>query len=243
MANEFREWWHELSRNYKSGNPEIISFILIRRTLGVLGISLPAVLYVGARLFAHGCKLQPSISHYYYTNMREVFVGVMWAFSLFLFTYKGYSRLDSWAANLAGLFCLGVAMFPTNFLCGYPCQAKVVYPVETQYHTIIHFTCATLFFLILAAISGFLFTKTNPDEEPTLPKKVRNRIYRVCAIVMALSLAMIGAGFFIFHMSDTNPLVFWCETAALLSFGISWLTKGEMLFPDPPIKERLSTNP
>src|SRR5260221_10785480 len=138
MANGFKEWWHELSKNYKSGNPEIISFILIRRTLGILGISLPAVLYFGSRFFAYGCKLQPSISHYYYTNMREVFVGVLCAFSLFLFTYKGYSRLDSWAANVAGFVWLVVAIFHTYFLSEYPCQVDVVAPITIKFHSIIH---------------------------------------------------------------------------------------------------------
>ncbi|HLZ17782.1 MAG TPA: hypothetical protein VKQ08_12110 [Cyclobacteriaceae bacterium] len=241
MSNELQAWWHELNKN-RSNSPEIISFIAIRRTLGFLGISLPAVLYVGSLLFAQGCILQPSISHYYYTNMREVFVGVLCAFSLFLFTYKGYSRLDSWAANLAGFFCLGVAIFPTNFLSGYPCQVDVVAPITIKSHSTIHFICATIFFLTLAAISYFLFTRTNPDEIPKLPKRIRNGIYKVCAVIMTLSLATIGAGFFIFHMSDTNTLVFCCETAALLSFGISWLTKGEMLFPDPPVKKIISTN-
>lgn len=31
--------------------------------------------------------------------------------------------------------------------------------------------------------------------------------------------------------------VFWAETVALVAFGISWLTKGETIYPDKPKKK------
>jgi hypothetical protein len=127
-------------------------------------------------------------------------------------------------------------------LCGYPCQVNVVAPITLRSHIIIHFTCATTFFLILAAMSYFLFTKTNPGQTPERPKRNRNLLYKICAVVMVVSMATIGAGFFVFNMSDTNVLVFWCETAALVFFGISWLTKGEALFPDAPVQKEISTH-
>jgi hypothetical protein len=163
MATDLKAWWRDLNKNYPSGNTEIITYQVIRRTLGILGLSLPIVLYVGTRLFAHGCVLQPSISHYYYTNMREIFVGVLCAFSLFLFTYKGYSRLDSWAANVAGFFCLGVAMFPTNLLCDFPCQKDVIYPVSIDSHTTVHFICASAFFLTLGSYVIFSFHENQSE--------------------------------------------------------------------------------
>jgi hypothetical protein len=108
----------------------------------------------------------------------------------------------------------------------------VIYPVSIDSHTTVHFICASAFFLTLAAMSFFLFTKTNPKEEPKLPKRIRNGIYRVCGIGIAISISTIGAGFWIFKMSDTNTLTFWCETTSLIFFGTAWLIKGETFFKD-----------
>jgi hypothetical protein len=143
----------------RSATPEVISYRTIRRAIGWLGILLPVALFLSS-LSPDGFTLQPSISHFYYTNMREIFVGVLCAVSLFLFSYKGHSKLDSWAANAAGLFSLGVALFPTNLLEGYPRQARVVPFIDVSFHNVIHFTCAAAFFLTLALMSLFLFTKS-----------------------------------------------------------------------------------
>src|SRR5258706_16476041 len=127
MLSTLKKKFAEASEK-RSADPEIISFQTIRRAVGYLGISLPPALVAGTFLFSSCREIEPTISHYYYTNMREVFVGVLCAVSLFLFTYKGYSRLDSLASNAAGIFILMVAMFPTNFLECNPCQQNVRAP-------------------------------------------------------------------------------------------------------------------
>ena len=155
----------------RSAEPEVISFQTIRRTVGWLGIALPFILVLGSFLFDKGYVIQPSISHYYFTNMREIFVGVLCAVSLFLFTYKGYSRMDGIAANVAGVFSLGVALFPTDVILDYPSQNDVVSFVNLSFHSIIHFTCAGLFFLTLAFMSLFLFTMSkHPDKKDQTPE-------------------------------------------------------------------------
>jgi len=218
----------------RSDTPEIISFQTIRRAVGFLGLLLPAVLVAGTYLFSICRQIEPSISHYYYTSMREVFVGTLCSVSLFLFTYKGYSRLDSLASNAAGFFILLVAIFPTDFLLDNACQQDVRAPIYLPFHKVIHLTSAALFFLTLAAMSYFLFTKSDfPAEQQTPEKKTRNGIYRMCAIVMVLSLVIILFGF-IFDTGNST-LTFWFETLALVSFGVSWLTKGEALFGDKPV--------
>ena len=91
---------------------------------------------------------------------------------------------------------------------------------------------AALLFLTLSYFALFLFTKSGGD--PTPAKLVRNRIYRFCGVVMLACIAGIG----IYHafldhtaLSRLNP-VFWLETFALWSFGISWFIKGETLWTD-----------
>ena len=55
--------------------PEIISYYTMRRAIGVLGITLPLILLAGSFLLGDCKEVQGSISTYYYTNMRNIFVG------------------------------------------------------------------------------------------------------------------------------------------------------------------------
>jgi len=200
-------------------NPQVHSYIALRRTVGWIGILLPFVLMAGNRIFFSGRFPMPNVSMYYFTGMHDVFVGSLCAIALFMFFYKGYDKLDNLAGNLAGFFALGIAFFPTS-------------PGGLDTWTSkVHFMCAGVFFLILAVFSLFLFTRKSPD--PTREKQARNRIYFICGSVMIISLIAILV-FSAFFEEDhrQSTFVFWAETCALLAFGISWLTKGGALYPD-----------
>lgn len=207
--------------------PELIHIQTLRKSIGWLGVSLPFVLWWGGALLA-GTKLQPSISHYYYTHMREVFVGVMCAVSLFLFTYKGYNKLDSYAANAAGFFSLLVAIFPTNLLA-YPGQAAVISVLDWKNHNAIHLISAGLFFITLACMSLFLFTKSDkPKSQWSNQKKYQNFIYKLSGVMMLLCIVLIGLSDRLFDAKEDSQITFALEAVALFFFGFSWLTKGEV---------------
>ena len=160
-----------------------------------------------------------TISLYYHSGMRDVFVGAICSIALFLFFYKGYDRWDNWAANVAGFFALGIALFPTAMQGPQDWVGKM------------HFICAAVFFMILSGIAMFLFRRTKPD--PTKQKVARNKIYLICGLVMILSLAAILIYFSFFNFEKSpSCFVFWAETIALFAFGVSWLTKGGTLYPD-----------
>jgi len=61
------------------------SYLSLRKAVGWIGMSLPFVLMLGVILIFNGNLIQESISHYYYTGMRNVFVGALCAVGLFLF--------------------------------------------------------------------------------------------------------------------------------------------------------------
>jgi small-conductance mechanosensitive channel len=194
------------------------SYIALRKTVGWIGILLPFVLWFGATVVFNE-NPQSTISHYYYTHMRNLFVGSLCAVGLFLFFYAGYDKWDDWAGNLAAVFAIGVAWMPTS-----------EYGVETI--GVLHFVCATLFFLILSAISIFLFTKTHKGKAIEAPKKNRNLVYKLCGYVMIICLLAIIIYVLFFQEQKVTSLIYWAEAIALVAFGISWLTKGGSIFPD-----------
>ena len=203
----------------------VLSYLDLRKAIGILGIALPFVLVVGKFLF-DGPGTQPSISDYYYASMRDVFVGIRCAIGVFLMSYRGYERKGNIAGDLACVFAIGVALFPT---------APELDP--TSIHKLIgllHFSFAAAFFLILAYFCLALFRKSDPTKPMTRRKRMRNKVYATCGgtILASLTLLLIYALFlqhtFVQHLDP----VFWLETITILAFGISWLTKGEAILKD-----------
>lgn len=196
------------------------SYLALRRAVGLIGILLPFTLMLGVSLFFPEDLGSPSISHYYHTGMGDVFVGALCAVALFLYYYIGYDRLDNWAGNAAATFAIGVAWFPTADI-----------GAATSWKSTVHFTCAALFFLILSYFSICRFTKSGGN--PTPKKKVRNKIYVACGIIIIGCL--VAVALYKGLLAASNPIpdfVFWSETLALVAFGVSWLIKGETLFAD-----------
>lgn len=204
------------------GEGDLVSYLTLRRLVGVLGVSMPLIVMVWGFFILSSLRVLPSISDYYSLRTRDVFVGTLFAIGWFLYTYRGYDRQDNVTGNLACVFALGVALFPDD---------------GPGLNPIIHFISATLLFLALAYFSLFLFTKT--DGSPTQRKKVRNSVYRTCGVVMLACILLIGLCYWLgFNFSESTILkpVFWLETFALWAFGFSWFVKGETFWKDlePP---------
>jgi hypothetical protein len=220
----------ELSKdNHKDA--EKISFDILRKWVGILGMILPVILVFGSWAFANCDTLvQPSISHYYYSNMKVFFVGILCAVALFLITYTGYSRLDNILTNIAANLCFGVAIFPTFLESNSGCLQESNTFINRDL-SMVHFFCAGSFFLILALMSIFIFTQSNKKIEGR--KKIRNKIYVFCGVSMIICLVAIGiyAQFFA-EEHKGGSFVFYFETLTLFFFGISWLTKAEVIAGD-----------
>ena len=213
-----------------TGNPVstlVMAYISLRRAIGILGVLLPLILSLGAvALFKTG--LQHSISSYYYTGMRDVFVGTLCAIGVFLLSYKGYERKDDWAGNVACLFAGCVALLPTT-------PAGMTTALEKTIGTL-HLVFAALFFLVLAYFSLHLFTKTDETKTPTSRKRWRNRVYRVCGYTILAAIALmvllaIQNPQLKADLQGYNP-IYWLESIAIVAFGVSWLTKGEAILGD-----------
>ena len=197
----------------------LVSYVTLRRVVGILGVSLPVVLALWGFALCHCIRLQPSISDYYGLRTRDALVGILFTIGWFLYTYRGYERRDNVAGNLAGVFALGVALFPNSGS-----------PTERQ----IHFASATGLFLALAYFSLFLFTRSAGAMTPQ--KRARNAIYRLCGTSMLFCIAAIALYYTTLVNTSLSALqpVFWLESLALWSFGVSWFVKGETFFRDRP---------
>ena len=207
----------------EADNSLVISYLGLRKAVGIIGLLLPLVLALG-KLVIDGPGLQTSISAYYYTHLRNVFVGSLCAIGVFLMSYRGYDRRDEIAGKLACVFAVTAALFPTT-------------PEDTlrgNWTSPIHFTAASLLFLMLAYFSLCLFRRTDPTKPPTPQKLKRNKVYAVCGYLILAAIAGAGASFAFgsasfFHLYKP---VFWFESLAVVSFGVSWLTKGEAILKD-----------
>ncbi len=211
----------------KSDNSLIFSYLSLRKTIGILGILFPLVLSLGA-LIIFRAGIQSSISSYYYTGMRNIFVGTLCVIGFFLFSYKGYQRTDDVAGYLGCAFAVGVALFPIapdNPVSG---DARLI--------GYFHSAFALLFFLTLIYFSLCLFTKTDPSRPASKRKLQRNNIYKLCGYTMSLCILLIVI-YSLLPNEMASPIevfhpVFWLEAIVVVAFGISWLIKGETILKD-----------
>lgn len=200
-------------------NRVLVSVVTLRRTIGVLGVVLPGILAIGGRLL-YGCPLQPSISAYYHTSARNLFVGVLFVVAFYMFAYRGHETKDNRLGDLACIAALGVALFPVSEK-----QAGLGDIVH-----VLHYVSAILLFGALAAFCLWLFPKSDLAS-PRKWKLRRNRVYRACGWTMLLCMALVPILSGADSLAKLRP-VFWLESILLLAFGLSWFVKGDTLLKD-----------
>lgn len=203
----------------------VLSYLELRKSVGVIGIMLPVVLVIGSIVLGSAAFLG-SISAYYYSIMGGVFVGSLCANGVFLWSYRGYDARDVIAGHVAALCAIGLALFPTSPIVGATAGQQLV--------GILHLVFAFGFFVTLIYFALVLFRITKSGSSPTPEKIMRNRVYTICGytmiacLVLLVILALLPNDSSVFAL---NP-VFWLETILIEAFGISWLVKGEAILSD-----------
>lgn len=227
----------------------VMSYKALRNFIGFSGILLPFILLTFTNQRQNDVVVyQGSISDYYYTNMGEVFVIVMCVTAIFLFTYKGHKNFtEKTLITLAATGALGLTLFPTGLKDAMPEKGVHLKNAEIIIHIYknieLHWVFAAMFFICLSLISIFFFTKS--DKQTSLIEKLqdrkltqkswRNIIYLSMGIVMLLCLVFLLLYFLVprlQNMFNGKSVIFIVETIATVAFGISWITKGETLFPE-----------
>ena len=189
----------------------------LRCFLGWLAMLLPWLSGIISLIMLGRWAYSISETYYLYETAAPVFAIILGAASILLIAYKGYETIDDVINTLAGIFGLGILLFPT-----YPTIVSENYPlvgtfcVNYSVSGIVHLACAVIFFGFLSYNSLFLFTKTNGNI--TKEKKIRNIIFRVCGVGMLASFALL-------LIPNWSIKIWAVEALALAFFGISWLTK------------------
>lgn len=205
------------------------TYVSLRVGIGVIAFLLPLLLWgIGSLL---KIELQTSMSAYYHTRMRDVFVGCLFAIGAFLYLYKGFSVQENQALNLAGLFAIGIALLPTHV----PIDGTADF-TSPRLHTV----CAVSFFTLIAYVCWFRAEDTLKKMKNVKRRAMYRQTYRTLSGLMVL-LPCAGA-FLIFVLDkgrdyNESRVVFVIEMAAIWVFAAFWMIKGREIFITEKVDE------
>lgn len=226
-----------LQRRSTQTNELVISYLMLRKLVGWIGILLPFVLIVGNAVMS---EARPdSMSGYYYTPMRNIFVGALCALGVFLIAYDGYDDVDRWITNIAGLGAIGVAFCPTKPSGHMATWQNVV--------GTIHLVFAACTFTALG-LMALRFAKSGQTPDglgkrgqvrhglgfAAMPSRTASRsevvAYRVCGCVILACVTLAALSNLLPSSAFVNwPVLFILEATAVVAFGVSWFVKGKTM--------------
>ena len=205
----------------------VISYLGLRKAIGTIGVLFPFILIFGNMIATQQFSVEESISDYYHTGMRDIFVACLCAMGVFLFSYRGHERKDDIAGDLAAIFAIGVALVPVT-----PRGSVDSFDIILGY---LHVLLALSYFIILIYFCLVLFKKSAPNVTPTPQKLLRNRVYTLCGYAIIVSIVLMAIAFVLVRtqpaLREIKPIL-WLEVVAICAFGISWFVKGEGMIKD-----------
>src|SRR5258705_441416 len=132
----------------RAKDPIVLSYLALRKAVGAVALGLPFVLAIPWWVLRDHI-FESSISSYYHTGMRNLFVGSLCAIAMFLLCCRGYDWKDEVAGIFSSLCTLGVAFFPT--------APDGTATVRQQQIGTVHYIFAALLFSTLAYFCLVLF--------------------------------------------------------------------------------------
>jgi hypothetical protein len=208
------------------------TYFSLRWGMVAMAFAFPVVITLGGS-FLFKVGLMESLSQYYYTGVRDLFVGLLVAIGACLYLYKGFSTSENLALNLAGAFVVCVAMFPTSPpTCAGSCSLVTT-----------HAVAAVLFFLCIAYVAIFKGPETLSligDER----KRVKyRRTYKTLGTAMIVSpVVALIASRTLEGWTGKKFLVVFAEWLAVWIFATYWLFKSRELASTEAEKQALSSD-
>lgn len=199
------------------------SYLLIRTVVGAIGVLLPFVLWaVDALVLRGSLTARGSLSAYYHSGARDLFVGALCITGCLLLTYLAAQprTWDYWLSTLAGVAVLCVALLPTNRPPAYDGPAT---PLEQRWGETnvahVHYVSAGVFILSLAALC-FVFAARDQRYGG------RPRLHRACGIAILVAVAWVALGTQVDLSIGWLTSLYLGEVVSVWAFGTSWLVKG-----------------
>lgn len=211
------------------------SFVTMRLGSGGLAFLLPIALVVIVHWLDDDQPwIRGSLSEYYYSGAREVFVGGLSAIVVFLIAYRVLEwSLDNVLSWIAAVFLLVVVVFPTGrpseeMECGHPSEQIDCTPLQNALSEslveTLHYIGAIVFIGSLAMISFFFCVReARRTQRGWLPPAFwwKWHLLWVALIVAAIVWILVtrtGWG--------PKQSLFIGEVVAVWAFALSWIAKG-----------------
>lgn len=243
------------------------SYLLIRTVVGLLGVALPVAFVIGEAFIARGVHFRGSISAYYHSPMRDLFVGGLCVIGFLLIMYLsgGQGRDRRWdrpLSTVAGIFLLLVVFFPTGRpgvkdgapLCGdtpdpLPQCSALQHELGETPVAAVHFIAAGVFILTLAVICFYWAGRdvTKREKKATVSgdtvsrealwRSGRARIHGICGVLIVLGVVWVALRIDVWQLT---PL-YVGEIVSVWSFGVAWLFSSWDLWKElvpAPLKRR-----
>ncbi|HEX8602764.1 MAG TPA: hypothetical protein VF774_08970 [Pseudoduganella sp.] len=225
---------HALENDYTA------SWLTLRRMIGWAGLLMPLAVRGGGLLF-EGIRTTDSLSAYYYTGMRDIFVSTTVMTGALLACYRTRHVRDNIVATIAGLAAIGAALFPMDPT--YAAELLARYPeLGTQAHYSNHGILGyhLVFAITFAALSFYLvYFRFGAAPPSTVQGLRRNAVYKLCGGTMLLSFVAIA----VMGLAMDGQSVFWPETCAVVAFAVAWLVNGQAVLKDVPQRAAAPSHP
>jgi hypothetical protein len=207
----------------------------LRTRMGVITLAFPVV--VIAMGIYWGIGVQATLSDYYFAGephgtridvfpVRLWFCGILFAVGVFLFKYRGFSKNEDRWLSVAGLFALGVAIFPMTTDKG--TDWKIFQQLGMPWLSV-HGVCAVLAFACIAVVILWYSDSTLSQLKKSNPKahKVFKTAYVSIGIYMVLA---IGTSVLLHYLNEQHgSYILFAEWSGIWAFAAYWFVKNREL--------------
>ncbi len=199
--------------SYSNSNT-VFDYRALRLLMGIIAFALPFVVTIIST------TTLTSISASYYTEARDIFVGLLFVVSAFLIAYNGHTSSEAWASKAASIAAVVAALNPTS------CDS-----CTPELQSRIHYYAAVIFFGILAYFCLGPFRKNTKGQKGK--KGRRAKIYFICGWIIIICMLTMGLAKLTLsdQIRDSLYITYWGELIALWAFGVAWMVAGKVFRP------------
>jgi hypothetical protein len=207
----------------------LATYFSLRLGITIVAALLPIVLWGGEAILSGDLVLKGSMSAYYHSRVGDVFVGALFAIGAVLYLYKGFSKLENYVLNAAGVLVVGVALLPTKISAAMiehmrHCECALETFTAPDAHTV----AAVSFFLCIAFVAIFCAADTlHLINDPKRQRRYR-AIYKTLGWAMVVVPLVAAALLYLLQYGRNRTertIIFVVEALAVWIFAAYWAVK------------------